>query len=129
MTQYANLGGHRRRILQPNIDPSAIFSTPQRADLTGVFACPLSDKPKAVNRRLYAHYLDFLPSPRIPLPALDGVDLPRERIESRPFALMDKHLQFVIGCALAYGSFYKIDLRRVELVGYKLVHQINPLSL
>src|SRR5690606_20728865 len=81
---HADLGRYGRVVVQPYILPLAVRSAPVGAVLPFVLARARGDEPEAVDRGLDLHDLALLRS----IPPLDRVDLPRERVEPGPLALL-----------------------------------------
>src|SRR5262245_10077460 len=111
-------GDPRRRggpaFVEPDLDPLPIGAAPLRPQLAGVLARPFGDQAQAVDADLDAHHLPF----QATVPAADGVDLARQRIEPRPPALTDEETQLVVGGADAERPPYQLDLRLAEFADH-----------
>ena len=103
--QHADLGGCGRLVSQPHVAPGAILAAPERAELALVFAGAVSDEAEAVDSNLDRHDLSAFAA----IPALDRVDLSRERVEARALALLDEQGQLVVGGAARDGAADEVD--------------------
>src|SRR5690606_36809051 len=107
----ADLGRYGRVVVQPDILPLAVRSAPVGAVLPFVLARARGDEPEAVDRGLDLHDLALLRS----IPPLDRVDLPRERVEPGPLALLDEQRQLVVCRPLGDSPLDEVDLLAREL--------------
>src|SRR5690606_853410 len=93
-------------VRQPHLAPLAVLAAPERADLPLILTGALGGQTEAVDRHLHRHHL----APRRLVPALDRVDLARERIETEAVAGVEEQLELVVGRALADGALDQVDL-------------------